>query len=468
MQGQFWRTQWRAARIWARVTAYRLAFAGGMKTAGALGKIAVPGMRRRLRQFIFLLILPGLAVAQRRSAERSLTDRATQLNTDQQIALYQKQVGAKTGDPHLQNLLASAYIQKVRESTDFTYLDRASKIIDGVLSGDAGNYEGMRLRSEIEMERHHFAQVREYSEELTKIAPEDPWNWGTLGDSLMELGEYDRALQAYQKMVALRPNQASYNRLAYHRFVAGNATEAIGLMTLAAGAGGWAPENTAWCLVELGNMYFKTGQLDAAEQAYKNALALFDGYHSASAGLGRVEAAQGKTAEAIAHYKRAQAAVPLPDYAAALRTLYLQSGKGDEAKKQSDLIEVVYTLGQATGEKTNRNLALIYADMGEHLDRALELVREELKVRQDIYTYDALAWALYKNKQYSEAQHAMDRALKLDTPEPGFFYHAGMIALTLGRKPDAAKLLERALELNPKFDQAQAPIASKKLAEARL
>jgi tetratricopeptide (TPR) repeat protein len=192
----------------------------------------------------------------------------------------------------------------------------------------------MRLRSEIEMERHHFAQVREYSEELTKIAPDDTWNWGTLGDSLMELGEYDQAGKAYRKMVALNPNQASYNRLAYYRFVTGNAKEAIALMALAIGAPSRAPENTAWCLVELGNMYFKTGQLDPAEQAYTNALTLFDGYYSANAGLGRVKAAQGKTLEAIAHYKRAQASVPLPDYAAALYALYLQSGKPVEAKKQ--------------------------------------------------------------------------------------------------------------------------------------
>ena len=421
-------------------------------------------MRRKLTYFI-LLLLSALAYPQRRSPERSLTDRASQLNTDQQIALYQRQTATQPSNPHLQNLLASAYIQKVRESTDFTYLDRASKIVDGVLSADAGNYEAMRLRSEIEMERHHFAQVREYSEELTKIAPDDTWNWGTLGDSLMELGEYDQAGKAYQKMVALNPNQASYNRLAYHRFVTGNAKEAIELMTLAAGAPGWAPENTAWCLVELGNMYFKTGRLGPAQQAYANALALFDGYHSANAGLGRVQAAQGKTDEAIAHYKRAQASVPLPDYAAALYALYLQTGKPAEAKKQLNLIEVVDRLARATNEKTNRNLALIYADRGDHLDRALDLIREELKVRRDVYTYDALAWALYKNKQHSEAQQAMERALKMDTPEPSFYYHAGMIALALGRKPEAAKALTRALELNPKFDPIQAPIAKQKLAE---
>ena len=415
-------------------------------------------------KYLTLLLLPTLAFAQR-SPDRSLTDRATQLNTDQQIALYQKQSAIHPSNPHLQNLLASAYIQKVRESADFTYLDRASKIVDAVLSTGSGNYESMRLRSEIEMERHHFAQVREYSEELTKIAPDDTWNWGTLGDSLMELGEYDQAGKAYQKMVTLNPNQASYNRLAYHRFVTGNAREAIALMSLATGAPSRVPENTAWCLVELGNMYFKTGQLDPARQAYANALALFDGYHSANAGLGRVKAAQGKSDEAIAHYKRAQASVPLPDYAAALYALYLQSGRSQEAKKQLNLIDVVDQLARATGEKTNRNLALIYADRGERIDRALELVREELKVRQDVYTYDALAWVLYKDKQYTEAQQAADRALKMDTPEPGFYYHAGMIALAQGRQPEAARFLSRALELNPKFDPIQAPIAKQKLAE---
>ena len=60
----------------------------------------------------------------------------------------------------------------------------------------------------------------------------------------------------------------------------------------------------------------------------------------------------------------------------------------------------------------------------------------------------------------------MERALRMDTPEPGFYYHAGMIALALGRNADAAKWLARALELNPKFDPIQAPIAAKKLAEA--
>ena len=86
---------------------------------------------------------------------------------------------------------------------------------------------------------------------------------GTLGDALMELGQYDGAADAYQKMVSLRPNQSSYNRASYYRWVMGDAEGAIAIMQRAITAGSSAPENTAWCLVDLGNLYFKSGRLAA-------------------------------------------------------------------------------------------------------------------------------------------------------------------------------------------------------------
>ena len=54
-------------------------------------------------------------------------------------------------------------------------------------------------------------------------------------------------------------------------------------------------------------------------------------------------------------------------------------------------------LERAAGQATNRNLALALADLDHNVARALELARSELGVRTDVYTWDALAWALYKN-----------------------------------------------------------------------
>src|SRR6266849_1865942 len=208
------------------------------------------------------------------------------LKTDDRIAAYEKLSASKPDDLHYKNLLAGAYIQKMRETTDFGYIDRASRIVSSVLSADPENYEAKRLRSEIGLERHQFAEVAEFSRQMTSAAPDDAWNWGTLGDALMELGRYDGAAAAYQKMVSLRPSQSSYNRASYYRWVMGDAEGAIAMMQRAIAAGSSAPENTAWCLVDLGNLYFKTGRLADAEDAYRSALRTFEGYYPAYAGLG--------------------------------------------------------------------------------------------------------------------------------------------------------------------------------------
>jgi tetratricopeptide (TPR) repeat protein len=374
-------------------------------------------------------------------------------------------VQAQPDRPHYRNLLAAAYIQKVRETTDFSYLERASSLIDTVLAADGNEYEALRLKLEVELERHNFKSVAELAGRMTKSAPSDPWNWGALGDANLELGDYEAAADAYQQMVILRPDLASYNRAAWYRFLAGDQKGAVKIMKAAIESGSASNENVAWCMVELGKIHYKAGEIDDAARAYQSALRVFPNYHPALAGLGLVEAARGDLKAAIANYKRAQASTPLPDYSAALYDLYTLSGDTAEAEKQKQLIEVIDKAGQAAREKANRNLAIIFADHDWNLGHALELATAELDVRGDIYTYDALAWAQLKNGHAAEAEQTMAKALKLGTPEPALFYHAGMIAAANGKKADAAKYLRRALELNPKFDVRQAPIAENKLKE---
>jgi tetratricopeptide (TPR) repeat protein len=373
------------------------------------------------------------------------------LKTDDQIAAYQLLIQSTPQNLHYQNRLAAAYIQKVRETTDFGYLDRASKIVENLVAADRHDYEALRLRSEIELERHNFARVADDSRELTRIAPDDPWNWGTLGDALVELGQYDAAAEAYQKMVALRPDMASYNRAAWFRFLAGDMPGAIEIMQRAVASGSPSAENNAWCLVEMGNLYLKSGRSADAEKAFAAAVKVFPGYHPGYGGLGKAQAVQGRLKEAIANFERAQASTPLLDYAAALYDLYLSSGEEKKAQQERDLIDVYDHLDLSNGEKANRNVAMIYADHNWRPERALELAIAELEMRKDIYTYDALAWALYRNRRYDDAKTAIAEAMKLGTPEPMFYYHAQQIALALGDDPQAAEYGRKLKNLNPEF-----------------
>ena len=82
-------------------------------------------------------------------SERALYEATARLNTDDRLAMFETLARTKPDDAHYQNQMATTFLQKMRETTDPDYLNRASKIIENVLSGDARNYEALRLRSAI-------------------------------------------------------------------------------------------------------------------------------------------------------------------------------------------------------------------------------------------------------------------------------------------------------------------------------
>jgi len=358
-------------------------------------------------------------------------------NTDARITRLAARVKATPAEAAVRVELAGAYLQKMRETADGDYLNRAGQLVENTLKSQPGHYEARRRRLEIELMRHQFAEVITAGRKLLTERANDIVVLGLVGDAQMERGDYDDAADTYQRMGDLRPGLASYNRIAFYRFVTGDATGAIEAMRMAirAGAGG-EPENLAWCLTDLGHMLRKTGAFNEAERAYREALRQFPGYHAALGGLGRTQAERGQTGAAIESVLAAQRQAPFPEYAGLLAKFYRKTGQADAEKRQLALLDVADKLDQAAGEAANRQLALAYADLEHRPARSLALARAELAVRQDVYTYDALAWALYRNQQYAAADEAMTKALAQQTPEPSFRAHADAIqaALSVSQK----------------------------------
>jgi len=406
--------------------------------------------------YSLLCIVPLFGQTQESAGVRYREVKTGTLSANDRIAAYEKLLTASPNDAKIQAGLAEAFIQKLRETTDFAYLNRASALVDKMLAADPKSYDGRRIAAEIETHRHNFPKAAQLAESLLEQNPSDTGSLGMLGDSLMEMGQYADAEKAYRRMFELGANLASYNRIAYHRFVTGQSGEALSWMNLAVEAGSKIPENAAWCLVEFGDMLFKTGHIQEAHTVYDRALETMPGYHRAYAALGRYYAATGDLALAVEDFKKAQSVIPLPDYAASLETLYSKLGKTDLAAKQRDLLDVIDKLAVVNGEKGNRMLAVNFADENRNLDRALQLAEGELATRKDVYTYDALSWVLYRSGRQKEAEEASAKALAMDTPEPMFLYHAGLIALAGGKSAEGQGLLQRALALNPKFAFPQA------------
>ena len=399
-------------------------------------------MSRRLG---ILLLLAAVGLNAQRVVHRPVL-------VDERISALAAHLKIVPDDPAAKVQLAGAFLQKMRETADGAYLDRARKLVDSVLLADPQNYDARRRHMEIEMMMHHFKQVINLARELSAEQSRDTVVLGLLGDAYMERGDYDAAAETYQKMTDVRPSLASYNRVAFYRFVTGDAPGAIEAMRLAIRTGSSEPENLAWCLADLGNMLLKTGAVDDAERSYREALAIFPGYHIATAGLGRVELSRRHYEIAIQHLLAAKAVAPFPEYTGALAKLYRKTGKDDLAKKQATLLDASDQLDRAAGEAANRSLALAYADLQYRTSRALELAKAEMLVREDVYSYDALAWALFRDGKIEEAVAVVGNALRQNTPEPSFYAHAAKIYEATGRSEDAGKMRDRLAALNPNLD----------------
>ena len=167
--------------------------------------------------------------------------------------------------------------------------------------------------------------------------------------------------------------------------------------------------------------------------------------------MAQVRAAEEQFPEAIELYKKALGVVPFPEYAAALGDIYARTGRAEEARKQYDLVEFMGYLNTVNKTLYNRELALFYADHEFKLKESLKLARKELEVRHDLYTWDTLAWSLYKNGRSDEAAGAIAKALRLGTRDGQLFFHGAMIYDRMGDKVKSRQYLQNLSSMNPRF-----------------
>lgn len=384
---------------------------------------------------------------------------------DAQLAAAQKVIATMPDSPDGYNRLAVAYIQKARETGDFSLNSKAEAAVNRALELQPEDITTQKLRASLHLTFHRFAEALELGKRLQKDLPKDSFVFGVLTDANVELGNYREAVEAAQAMMDLKPNMESYARASLLRSLHGDSEGAIEAMKMAARIAD--PQNReaqAWCLTHLGEEYFKIGNFADAEKQFDAALQVLPNYILALAGKAKTRAAQKDFDAAIKFYSEAQNRVPTVETVIALGDLYKMRGDAEKAESQYNLAEVIE---QKFGNTDLRRLALLWADRDVRLDEALTIAMQEKNNRRDIYTADIYAWTLYKKGKFREAKAAIAEAMNLKTKDARIFYHAGMIEQGLGNKQEAVRFLETALKTNPAFDILQAENARKVLAELK-
>lgn len=356
--------------------------------------------------------------------------------------------------------LAMAFIRKARERADPAWYEQANDAVARALRVDRDDAMALQLQAHLLMQDHRFREARAAAQRIIDHHPNGSAAYGVLGDAEMELGHYDAAERAYQRMANMRPNLASYTRASWMRWLLGDIEGAIevGHRALTAGSPR-APEELAWTTVQLGNLYLAVDDLDQAAQQYEAALRIFPDHPPALLGLGRVAEARGNLPDAVTRFQAAARGSSITEHLAALAEALDAAGRADEAR------EVVAQLERAGRRSDPRTLALYYANRDAEHAAAVELARRELANREeDIYSQDALAWALFRAGNLDEAWSLSTRARRLNTPEARFLFHGGLIALARGDRAEARSLLGDALQLNAHFDRRNVAEARRALA----
>jgi tetratricopeptide (TPR) repeat protein len=396
--------------------------------------------------------------------------------TERMIQTMQGRVQRNPKDPAAYSALGAAFFQRARETGDVEDFQLAEQALNKSLDLDNSDFAADAAYSsmaEVCMGEHRFSDAGDYAQKALALGSGDLSSFAIVGDANADMGEYERAAVAYSRLdisgeSASDPHNIYVrdSRTSYLKFISGDTAGAITLMQSAVAAGTEArlpAENLAWLYFELGEYELQAGDVAAANNAYLTALNIHPGDYRALAGLGKLRGNQGRYAEAIKLYQSAIAVVPMPIYVADLGDLYSKAGNPAEAKKQYQLVQYIGLLGHINQVLHNRDLALFYADHDIKLDESLALAHKEFEVRHDIYTWDALAWALYKNGKYQEASDAIENALRPGTRDALLFFHAGMIAHGLGQNALAKDRLQQALSINPQFHVIYAGVAAQQL-----
>src|SRR5918911_746814 len=253
-------------------------------------------------------------------------------STDTLIGSLQEKIreNPKDFDAHIE--LAGAYLQKVRETGDPTLYTKTEDLLDEAQKLQPRSPELFASRGTLALARHDFAAALGYGTRALASDPQSARYQGIVGDAQIELGMYDEAIRSYQEMVDSRPDFAAFSRVAYARELYGDPEGAIEAMQFALQAGSGTPENVAWAHVQLGNLWFNSGNLKEAQKAYDLSTKTDNGYGPALAGQAKVAAARGDLGQSASLYRQAFNRMPLSEYAIALGDVYAEMGHRKKAE----------------------------------------------------------------------------------------------------------------------------------------
>ena len=380
------------------------------------------------------------------SARMALAYRPSDTPTGRRIAAAQSRLRTQPSVARYLDL-AGLLLRRRRETSAPIFMTYAQNAVDAALAMAPDNAHALLLRGLGHQYAHRFGRAAATAQNIIRQHPERADAYHLLGDAKLELGQYDEAIAAYQAAMDRRPDLRAYNRAAYVTWLHGGDDEAIRLLDGALDAGSQRdPEASAWCFVDLGEIYRHRGDSRRAMAAADHALSRLADYVPALLLRARAQAAAGNRSAALADYR--QVLARLPSVEALLETADLLEEEGDAASADRRRAQA-----QALAPTDPRPMAHDWARRNVRPAEALRLATMELRDRQGIFAWDTYGLALIRVGRLEEAARALDKAQALNGPFAEFRLHRALLAVARGDRARAQAELKAALRMNPTVDR---------------
>ena len=346
--------------------------------------------------------------------------------------------------------LAQALLQLAdEEGRETELIPEATERLAEALEINPDHYYGRTIQASLLNKLHRFEDARDLSQELIAEYPQHAYVHGTLVDALVELGEYDAAVRASDRLQALKPGLPAYSRASYLRELHGDTDGAIAAMEMAANAEPRGHGTRAWALYQLGNLYLGEAKPDTAASIFTGILGERPNFAPAITGLGHVALVRGETDEAIRLLEESRALRPMEATDEVLVEAYTAAGDERKAEAAAQRVHASLRAVREMGEIVDMEEADFLADRGEDLDRALKMAKEQVERRPGhLHANETYAWALLKTGRAREAVPYIERAMRLDTGDAMVHYRAARVYEGAGQSGEAARHLRIALDGN--------------------
>lgn len=379
---------------------------------------------------------------------------------DRSIKAWTANLDAEPRDLFSATTLATLYRGRGQLTGDLGDQERALQAARTALDADPTYAPARALDAAIRYTLHDFSGALAAAEGLYRSDPSQLAALATMADAKLELGRVEEARGDFARLAAAAPGPDVNVRLARFALVTGQPDEAVRLAAAArdaarAAAGSGGVLDLGFYEFAAGEYARLTGDVAAARAGFEAALDIRATDLAALLGLARVDAFDGRTAEAIAGLRAATARVPQPEPLAMLGDLLIETGDRADAEEAFETVRFIERLGAIQGVVYDRVLLRFELDHGGASPDVLARARASLGARPDWTGRDLVAWALYRLGRYDEAAAEIEAARADGADDARLRFHDGAIALARGDLAGGRDLLEAALAMGPALDPVE-------------